>query len=80
MSCLRQEQFWQESDLEYAVNKMSLPIKQGSWKTINHKDLEVQMLVCVSVCPSHLLQLYWTSEEPLKDLKSTLDFIVYKIY
>ena len=30
--------------------------------------LEVQMLVCVSVCPSHLLQLYWTSEGLLKDL------------
>ena len=29
--------------------------------------LEVQMLVCVSVCPSHLLQLYRTSAGLLKD-------------
>ena len=33
--------------------------------------LEVQMLVCLCVCVSHLLQLYWTSEGLLKDFRET---------
>ena len=38
--------------------------------------LEVQMLVCLSVClcVSHLLQLYWTSEGFLKNFWRTFDF------
>ena len=42
--------------------------------------LKVQMLVCVSFCPSHLLQLYWTSKGLLHFWRtfSLQNLLVYK--
>ena len=44
------------------------------------RSSNVSLLVCVSVCLSHLLQLYWTSEGLPKDFWRTLVFMVYKVY